>query len=420
VIFPSKLWISGLGLFFNGLVFAVLFINLMVKILLYGTAIYSFRFEALVCECLAAAFVLFFSVAGIVGPVFGLIFSFFLNFSSTCVVVGIISWLLGAVFYRMNKESLLSVNAVETEPQQIDDHRNQLEKSENSENLEDLNENLKKKSIFSSNREKLQDSNENYEYNFFSIQSGYSDEEFPSFPSKKEISEIRGRMSGNQTVQVKRGNTFGETIFEQKNEESSGDKHDLSKFSKTSKTSKFSQGSKTPDPPKPSPSKKIQEKSKDLPNPNPKSSSNPEPNRLSLPNPLKNHQKSTKKKSKNPSHKEKRSKSRSKHHKIKTQAKLFELRNFEPEDELPPSPKSESSSNSSHFTTPNPPATEKSRPDLKFRTQPPVFIDLSVPEPPAEEFVLKTVSQHLEANSSSEAIKDLNEMFPEDPFKEDT
>ena len=239
VIIPTELWISGIGLIFNGIFSYIIIVNLVVKILNYGTMFYNFEYEALVSECVAASYISSFSIAGLFGPIIGLIFNQFLEFSSLCLIICFTTFIFSIFFYRLNKTSLLSTNAVETEPVQpeiIQKKLPDLEKSVSSPS-EPAQEPVSKKSLFSSFLPANPPS-DNYEYNFFSIQSGYysDEEEFPSFPSKKEsISNIR--FSGNVSLPMKWGNHVGEAILEQKNEESSGDKRESSKSSgKSGKT----------------------------------------------------------------------------------------------------------------------------------------------------------------------------------------
>ena len=399
IVMPPELWISAIGLIFNGIFSYIIIVNLVVKILNYGTMFYNFEYEALVSECVATSYTFSFSIAGLFGPIVGLIFSQFLEFSSLCLIISLTTLIFSILFYRLNKTSLLSTNAVETEPVQPEIIQKKLPDLEKSLSIqsEPAQEPISKKSLFSSYLP-VNPPSDNYEYNFFSIQSGfYSDEEeFPSFPSKKEnISNIR--FSGNVSLPMKWGNNVGEAILEQKNEESSGDKREGSKSSgKSENTHTKEEIADT-----------SVEKFEGF---KPKTKEN-KMNKLKV-----------------ITEKQKKHRVNGNDEQKLTQ-RLFKKKHFESDDE-----KNESEANLNEekkensdkiLEKPDNKSNDNIRAATKFRTQPPVFVDVADNIEKIEDDAIAN-SNRLEKIETSESgsglkdvIKELSELFPENPLDEE-
>lgn len=237
-LIPSpSLWLSLLALFINGFLLQFLIVNKVAKLFHYSTTLYSYQFEALLSECLGSAYTLTCSISLIIGPIFGLIFSQFTDFSTTSTIIGLVLIVSSVFYYKTNKVSILSANVVETEPAQMEQIFKSKEVSieEPSNNNEPVPEPNSEKSL----TEILNKQSGNYEYNFLGIQTGfYSGEEFPSLPSNKDPSSSI-KKSMNYSLPLEKLKQVGDTIIELKNEESSSDKPDESKQPESPEESKI-------------------------------------------------------------------------------------------------------------------------------------------------------------------------------------
>ena len=230
LVLGPTLWLSVLALFINGFLLQFLIVNKVTKLFHYSTTVYSYQFEALLCECLGSAFTLVSSISLILGPVTGLIFSQFTDFSTTASVIGFIQIVASAIYFKASKVSILSANVVETEPVQMEPISKSREIS--IDQLRNDPEPVPEPNSAKSFTETLNKQSGNFEYNFLGIQTGfYSGEEFPSLPSNKDPSSSIIRKSVNYSLPLEKLREVGDTVVEEKSGESSGDKDCGSKSS---------------------------------------------------------------------------------------------------------------------------------------------------------------------------------------------
>ena len=222
IILPGALWISFIGIAIHGFCSFFFVVALTLKIL--NCSIYSlnFQIEALLCECIGAMYLISYSLGNILGPIAAVIFQQFLAFDSCCSMLGfgelvVILASLGGI-----QDDRHSVHILETAPAEnhepISDNRNQSLPLSHKDYSDPIPE--PPSELISIKR----DTPSAYDYNYLSIQAGYSSsKQFTSMKFEMTSEKESSSTYGNISLPVKLFSSIEDTIEEQKEEDSIGE-----------------------------------------------------------------------------------------------------------------------------------------------------------------------------------------------------
>ena len=231
-IFSNQLWVIIIGLTINGTLYSFLTVHLLIKIFYVSIHISSYTLESLLCECIGAIYILSFSIACFLGPIFSMMFSSSLNFGGTSSVVGLFGIIINVSCFIKTKTIIqIQNNALETAPAEngnaainsapITDENEFQEKSQSKLFCSQFESNdIISEPPFEITTFK-KDIMESYDFNYLSIQAGYTiEKECTSLKIDRFTDGEPSTISPNKTLQTKHFLDIEDTIEEQKFEES--------------------------------------------------------------------------------------------------------------------------------------------------------------------------------------------------------
>lgn len=190
VIMPGEFWVSVIGLFLNGVLSMFLIVHLMLKIYYFSTRIYGYNIEDLLIECIAAVYIIAFSLASLSAPLFSEVFKKILAFDNTAAVIGFSGLLFMAFQFKFPRTEVRDVQVFETRPAE-----NQDIYDENKENIALTSNRRTSDSVLPITYNNIsihqKEINDSYDFNYLSIQAGYTfEKDFASLKLEKTDNDV--------------------------------------------------------------------------------------------------------------------------------------------------------------------------------------------------------------------------------------
>lgn len=213
-ILPHALWISIIGMIFNGILSSLLIVNLVLNLYHNGITHYNYTAEELLSECIGSLYILAFSIACLTAPIFSVSFSKFITPDHIFALVSLITIAISIIHAKICKETSNDLHVVNTSHSDMPQIRVIQNKSDESNHVNEKSEEGPLELLTFK-----KDSSEAYDYNYIGIQAGY----FVGESNPERFEKSSSLSYHNKTMPVKMMSDITDTIEEQKIEESIGE-----------------------------------------------------------------------------------------------------------------------------------------------------------------------------------------------------